>query len=953
MALLWFVSWGSLLLSAVPPPPAGVLSAQSPERLQAIVPAGHVDLCGEWGFQADPGGIGEQQRWFDESVSREWSPIHVPGSWQAQGYGVEYHGVGWYRRTFTVPQEWAGRQAWLRFGGVATSARVWVNGQLVGGHVGNWDPFSVCISPAIRTDRLNTLVVRVEELPKHFSAGFARVPGVMVGKDGHFGGLWQEVSLYQTGAAQLEDVFVRPDLASSQALLEANVAQAGSDAGRLVCTLIDPDGQEIARREESWGAASRPHDLHPLRLSLPVPHARPWSPESPVLYTARVEAWVSGRLSDRRDIRFGMREISRRGHQILLNGEPIYIRGMLHWGYYPHLFNIAPSEEQVRREFRDLRAAGFNLVKVCLFVFPARFYELADETGMLVWQEYPTWLTLPKKDNLGPHDHIVKEYAQWLRFDRNHPSIILRSLTCEAPDPHPGLVEELYAQAKEMTGGGMVEDNSAYMNQVRSDWFDAHMYIDLDEYHLHLAKLAGRVRGMPEIKPYLSGEEMDCDTYRDMAAIRRELIKDGQTPWWLDNDNFKLQEQVEQELIARHGPQTPAELVRRQNRHALITRKGYIEDFRRYPELAGFVVCCIRDITATRPGFYDDLLRVKWPADDWRAFIGERALVLDSPRQSNCFIASEPIDIPVLVSNFGEALHNAPLEWELKDGDEVLAHGQAQVEADRGTIVPATRCTLAPGTHAPRPRKLLLSARLGSEGAIARNEWPVWLFPVRQGGGGKVFVHSEHDSTDLARSIGPEAVAVTTAADRGQWMTAASQPVELNASAAILVTDSLAEPVLDALRQGARVIYLADHRSEYLPHANAPFWRETAIWLPSGHPALADFPHDGFVDRQFYDLTQRRPFDTTQFRPEIQPLVWGVNARFNKRRMVDYLFEARVGQGRLLACCLKLGGGDHVAGQHLLDCLVNYAASDQFLDTAPSESVKLLQQIRNRKNGSP
>jgi hypothetical protein len=376
------------------------------------------------------------------------------------------------------------------------------------------------------------------------------------------------------GPVHLDDVFVSPSLASGQAHVEATVSWAGPVAGRLICTLLDPKGRQVAHGEDTWSASSSSDGPKTLQLTLPVPDPQPWTPEKPDLYTSRIEVWNSETLSDTHSVRFGMRDVTREGHQVHLNGKPLYVRGMLHWGYYPHLFSIDPSEEQILREFADLRDAGFNLVKVCLFLFPQRFYELADETGMLIWQEYPIWLTMPKKNDEGPFDGIVREYAEWHRFDRNHPSVILRSLTCEAEDPHPGLIERLYNQAKDMTRGGLVADNSAYMNQMITDWYDAHMYLDLDDYHTHLVALSERLRKKPEIKPYMSGEEMDCDTYRDMDAVRRAWIKDGRVPWWLDNANFQIQERIERELIERHGAGVPARLVRAQNQHALITAKA-------------------------------------------------------------------------------------------------------------------------------------------------------------------------------------------------------------------------------------------------------------------------------------------------------------------------------------------------------------------------------------------
>jgi hypothetical protein len=155
----------------------------------------------------------------------------------------------------------------------------------------------------------------------------------------------------------------------------------------------------------------------------------------------------------------------------------------------------------------------------------------------------------------------------------------------------------------------------------------------------------------------------------------------------------------------------------------------------------------------------------------------------------------------------------------------------------------------------------------------------------------------------------------------------------------MIVTESLDQKVRESLEQGAKVIYIPRDDDSTIPRRDAPFWREMSIWLPTNHPALGDFPHRDFVGLQFYDMTQRRPFDTTAFRSEITPLVWGVNARYGGNMLVDYIFEAGIGKGKLIACCLKLKGEDNVAGSYLLHCLMDYIASDECKPKQCSVSV--------------
>lgn len=900
-------------------PPVGVEGPASAKRLRTPVPEGHIDLNGTWQFRRDERGVGESEDWFSPDTRTEWGDIHVPGSWQAQGWGLDYHGIGWYRRTFGIPKSWNHRRVHVVFEAVATHAKVWMNGRLAGEHTGNWSPFELDITDHVRRGGENTLTVRVEELPGHTSAGFPQVVGM------HFGGIWQNVSLRGTGPAWLDDAAAFPDLARKVVEIEAEVGGEPGESGRLVCVVTSPDGTEVARQEKSLRASA----AGTASLLVAIPDPKPWSPDSPALYRARIELWAGGELSDAREVRFGMRDVAARGAQVLLNGKPISVRGMLHWGNYPHLISIDPSEEQIRNEFPDLRAAGFNLVKVCLFMMPRRFYEIADETGMMVWQEYPTWQTFPQKGSQAPNEALVREYEEWIRLDRNHPSVILRDLTCESPDPHPEFMRRIYDLTKRLTRGALVEDNSAYLNQVCTDFYDGHLYREVDVQFTNLENnIAPWLRTRTPVKPYLTGEDMDCDTYRDIAAVRKELVRGPEMPWWLANSSFRLQEAVEQELSAVYGPDLPAEMVRMQNRRALVARKALFEEYRRHPELTGYVMTHIFDNPLTRPGFYDDLGKPKWKPEEWRRFNDDRVLILYSPRRSFCFEADEAADLTIELSNYGDSLSNAPLKWRLESAGKTLAHGEAGVTVARGEIVKAARLELRipelAGTYKPISCRFI--AEMDTGGEVVRNDWPVWVFPASdRSPRPKVLAYSPKNESVFAAELARIADAAPFAAGADY-------------RGSVIVTDCLDSAMAAALADGARVVYIARDDDNTLPRRDAPFWREMAIRLPPGHPMMGDFPHEGFVDLQFVDLTQRRPFGLGGLRSEVTPLIWGVNARFGEQMLVDYVFEARVGQGSLLACCFRAFGEGNVAGRHMLREMINYAQGTQFRPTGPAES---------------
>lgn len=929
--------------------PFGVEPPDSPLRLGSRIPDGHVGLSGRWEFALDPDDRGVGEKWQLTGGPEKWGEIVVPGCWQAQGYGTDYHGIGWYRRKFTVPEEWMGRNVWVRFGAAATHATVWVNGREVGSHLGNWVPFEFDLTEYLNPDGENHIVVKVEELPERFSAGFSREVGRMAGTDSHFGGLWQDVSLFATGESRVSDMFVVADLQESTAEVRAELSVSNSAPVKLVCSILDAEGNEVARQQETFApSAPAPEDgggwsaAEERRFRMPIPDVRKWSPDDPYLYTCVVKTSSGGVVSDSRTLRFGMRSMERRGSQLLLNDEPLFVRGALHWAYYPDLITIDPSEERIRKEFDDLRAAGFNMVKPCLLMFPPRFYEIADETGMLIWQEYPVWLYLafPKEGDDRLNADFHREYPEWFRFDRRYTSVVLRDLTCEA---HEGsnwdLLKSIYAIGKRMTDDALICDNSSFMHHAITDWYDCHIYRDLDQFYDYLVELAAELRSKEEVLPYLSGEDVDADTYRDSAAVRDRFIK-GEAPWWLRNHNFTSQLAFDESLRRTVAPEAPEKLVRTSNLHALALRKAYLEDFRRYPELAGYIMTQIRDITVTRPGFYDDLGQQKHTPEEWKRFNEDRVLIFHSPRRSRCFRTDEVIDAQLILSNFGASLADEPLRWKLSsDGGQVLAEGKTSVTAERGKIVVAAPLTVklpAEIAETAVPLSCRLEAEVGAEGSITRNDWRVWLFPATgdavaggADGASTTYAYSPTGSEGLAEAFPAFALTPVNPDGSGNWTGSGGRSALESATrkAGVLVTDALDDHVKKLLEAGDSVVLVAhDGESSGLPRQEVPFWRETAVWIPKEHPAINGFPHEEFVDLQFLDMTQRRPFVLEKKdRESIEPIIWGTSARNPGSAIYDYLFEQQVGRGRLIACSLDLTGSDNIAGQYLLRSLIAHA----------------------------
>ncbi|MEM7311244.1 MAG: hypothetical protein AAF682_31550 [Planctomycetota bacterium] len=196
------------------------------------------------------------------------------------------------------------------------------------------------------------------------------------------------------------------------------------------------------------------------------------------------------------------------GDRLLVDGRPTRVRGVLHWGYYPELADPWPDEAAMRRELELLRARGFNLVKLCLWVPPPRFYELCDELGMLVWQEYPVW------DAPLAGDELAEELERLIALDAAYPCVVLRSLTCENDRVDAALVRRVARFCRDRVRGALVLGNSGWLCSAgEGDFHDEHAYLHNLQWLYYPQRIAPRLT-----RPLILGETMCFDRPADVAS---------------------------------------------------------------------------------------------------------------------------------------------------------------------------------------------------------------------------------------------------------------------------------------------------------------------------------------------------------------------------------------------------------------------------------------------------
>ena len=388
-----------------------------------------------------------------------------------------------------------------------------------------WTSFDIDASQTIRPGS-NTLAVEVfKPWERHFPvrkslAGF--IPYVTC----TFGGIWQSVAVLPRRPLRITDLYAYLVPGTNTLRVEIAVAvlpendSTGSDIEVTVRA-------RIADRQTTAEHALMPGDNR-LVVDLAVDGLSRWSPGAPDLHDLEVTVEAGG-LSDTIQKPVGLRTLATQGRQLLLNGQAVLLRGVLHWMSYTE--SIAPywNPERHPAEMERIRSLGFTLIKQCLVVPPEEYLDHADRTGTLIWMELPMWL--PEVDEEYRKRAFI-EYAEIVARLRCHPSVVLWTLGCELnAEANRRFLTDLFTQVKDLIPGSpILRDNSGSAEAYGgveldiSDYYDYHFYAEAN----HFASLIDHFQpGWRDVKPVLFGEYCDSDTLRRVGPEAR---------WWTSRD---------------------------------------------------------------------------------------------------------------------------------------------------------------------------------------------------------------------------------------------------------------------------------------------------------------------------------------------------------------------------------------------------------------------------------
>lgn len=356
----------------------------------------YLNLNGRWEYAITDSD--ESPRHWDGTILVPFSP---ESALSGVGRSLQPGQTLWYRREVIVPQGFipADGRLLLHFGAVDQEAAVYLNGVLLGRHMGGYNAFTLDATDALGPT--NTLVVRVHD---DTDAGFHSRGKQKTRRGGIWytpqSGIWQTVWMEAVPRRYIEGLRIVPLFDQSAVEVTVRCAQP------LQCEAT-VDGRTVPFTS---GEAAR----------IPMPDFRAWSPEDPYLYDLSVTLG-----EDRVESYFGMRKMEVRADRggvkrLFLNGEPYFQSGLLDQGYWPDGLYTAPSDEALIYDIQTAKAMGFNLLRKHIKVEPMRWYYHCDRLGMLVWQDMPSGggkyrfstITLPLVTGIHRRDNHYRAFAR-------------------------------------------------------------------------------------------------------------------------------------------------------------------------------------------------------------------------------------------------------------------------------------------------------------------------------------------------------------------------------------------------------------------------------------------------------------------------------------------------------------------------------------------------------------
>ena len=368
---------------------------------------------------------------FRYSPDSKWDKIQVPGEPAMQGYAIEHDKPFTYRKSFTVPADYAGKHTILRFDGVYSYARLFVNDTFVREHHGGFTRWDTDVTPFVRPGKKNEIRLKVTDRLDDISyaSGYAHHP---------IGGILRDVTLFALPETCLYDFYAEThlDAAYEDAVLKIGYSSPVVGGAEVAYTLADPSGRRYPLAQSRF----------PLKEGgnmneLPVKNPLKWDAEHPNLYTLTVTLSKDGKEIGRFDRRIGFRDVKIEKDRMLVNGMPVKLRGACRHDIHPTLGRTTTAELD-SLDVILFKRSNMNFVRTSHYPPTERFLEYCDRYGIYVESETAVcFVDTYRQKNYAPGKtqdsaeftpRYLSQCREMVKSFRSHPSILFWSIGNES-----------------------------------------------------------------------------------------------------------------------------------------------------------------------------------------------------------------------------------------------------------------------------------------------------------------------------------------------------------------------------------------------------------------------------------------------------------------------------------------------------------------------------------------
>jgi len=406
-------------------------------------------------------------------------------------YNLDYTPrYSWYRKTVFIPKELETKEGVITIKKSQYVTQVYINGIDMGTSMACYTPIEFPVNKAIKFGADNEILIRAGEriwLPAEAAGGTDKE------KEHYLPGIWDDVFLSFTGNIRINRLLVLPSVENKKVTVKAQVrslipaqifyGDPMYDSLRIEVSIAEKiSGKKVASVQGRFSA--KRDNLTEMVLEIPFTEFTSWTPERPFLYNASARLITKTAVSDEINHHFGMRDFTVKGKFYYLNGEKYILRGtnitLQRFFEDPDCGNLVWDREWVKKLLVNYpKQLNWNAMRICVGIVPDFWYDIADEYGLLLQNEWLYW------QNHGWDDQIRKEYTDWVWSDGSHPSIAIWDAINENTDNFIG--NTLIPDLKKLDPTRIWDAGYMVEGLMKTD--------EMDEPHPYMGRMSGKEDG--------------------------------------------------------------------------------------------------------------------------------------------------------------------------------------------------------------------------------------------------------------------------------------------------------------------------------------------------------------------------------------------------------------------------------------------------------------------------